>query len=34
MAKKDAGKAKTTGKADDSGVKIVARNRRAGTTTS
>ena len=29
MAKKDAGKAKTTGKADDSGVKIVARNRRA-----
>jgi SsrA-binding protein len=29
MAKKDAAKAKTTGKADDSGVKIVARNRRA-----
>ena len=29
MAKKDAGKAKSGGKADDSGVKIVARNRRA-----
>ncbi|MFI5456527.1 MAG: SsrA-binding protein SmpB [Isosphaerales bacterium] len=29
MAKKDAGKAKSTGKADESGVKIVARNRRA-----
>jgi SsrA-binding protein len=29
MAKKDTAKAKTAGKADDSGVKIVARNRRA-----
>ncbi len=29
MAKKDAAKAKTAGKPDDSGVKIVARNRRA-----
>ena len=29
MAKKDAAKAKATGKADDSGIKIVARNRRA-----
>jgi SsrA-binding protein len=29
MAKKDAAKAKTAGKAEDSGVKIVARNRRA-----
>jgi len=29
MAKKDAGKAKSTGKADDSAIKIVARNRRA-----
>ena len=29
MAKKEAGKAKPTGKADDSGIKIVARNRRA-----
>ena len=29
MAKKDNGKAKSGGKADDSGIKIVARNRRA-----
>ena len=29
MAKKDAAKAKAAGKADDSGIKIVARNRRA-----
>jgi SsrA-binding protein len=29
MAKKDAGKAKSAGKTDDSGIKIVARNRRA-----
>jgi len=29
MAKKNAGKAKSTGKVDDSGIKIVARNRRA-----
>jgi SsrA-binding protein len=29
MAKKDAGKAKSAGKSDDSGIKIVARNRRA-----
>jgi len=29
MAKKDAGKAKSTGKADESAIKIVARNRRA-----
>jgi SsrA-binding protein len=29
MAKKDVGKAKSTGKSDDAGIKIVARNRRA-----
>ncbi len=29
MAKKDAGKAKSAAKSDDSGIKIVARNRRA-----
>jgi SsrA-binding protein len=29
MAKKDAGKAKSSGKNDDSGIRIVARNRRA-----
>ena len=34
MAKKDAAKAKAAAKADDSGIKIVARNRRARTITS
>ena len=33
MSKKDKGKAKPKEKADDSGIKIVARNRRARTIT-
>ena len=34
MAKKNSGKEKTNGKADESGIKTVARNRRRATTSS